>query len=166
MGARRAEDDQPSRIRAGAEIEPVSFRIFQCAFWIGSFCCNESAPLAHCGHENKPIRNDDSSVDCSHTCLAVPMKSSFLKSWRERFNLTQRDAANVLGVPYGTYRNWETRRRIPTAMAARAIAAGIAAHYSPNLPSSLIRTPYKKTLRRASTFNSVAAALGLETLSK
>ena len=36
-----------------------------------------------------------------------------LREWRKRTAATQRIAANVLGVPIGTYRDWEQGRRTP-----------------------------------------------------
>jgi DNA-binding transcriptional regulator YiaG len=36
-----------------------------------------------------------------------------LRQWRERVGLSQPNAAAFLGVPLGTFRQWEQRRRVP-----------------------------------------------------
>lgn len=48
-----------------------------------------------------------------------------LKDWRARKNLSQVEAARILSVPVGTYRNWEQDRHIPTDVVKLAVLGKI-----------------------------------------
>lgn len=45
------------------------------------------------------------------------MTAKELIAWRESLGLSQIKAANLLGVPVGTYRGWEAERRAPSSAA-------------------------------------------------
>lgn len=58
------------------------------------------------------------------------MTPETLKSWRARLGFTQASAAEALGVPVGTYRDWEQGRWAETlprylALACAALARKI-----------------------------------------
>lgn len=58
------------------------------------------------------------------------MTPSALKRWRSRLGLTQAGAAEALGVPLGTYRDWEQGANDPTwprllALACAAVSADL-----------------------------------------
>lgn len=46
---------------------------------------------------------------------------SRMKSWRRRTGLTQAEAALRLGLPLGTWRNWEQGRTRPSRMAEQGL---------------------------------------------
>lgn len=54
--------------------------------------------------------------------MAIPppkVTPTSLREWRENAHLTQEEAAALLGVTVGTYRNWEQGRAAPTGATQR-----------------------------------------------
>ncbi len=43
---------------------------------------------------------------------ARPSHASKLRLWRDRLEVTQSDAATLLGIPFRTYTQWESRRSL------------------------------------------------------
>ena len=55
-----------------------------------------------------------------------PNTPKLLKAWRKKKGCTQIEAAALLGVPVGTYRDWEQGRFEPPAVGLRSLAELIA----------------------------------------
>lgn len=53
--------------------------------------------------------------------------SARLAAWRATAGLSQRAAAQRAGVPYESWRNWEERRRTPSAATVRYLETILAA---------------------------------------
>ena len=53
--------------------------------------------------------------------------SAKLKDWRTQHSLMQTEAADLLGVPYDTFRGWETGRNCPRASHVLTIMYAIGA---------------------------------------
>lgn len=44
-----------------------------------------------------------------------------LRAWRDKHNLYAKNAADILMVPFDTYRGWESGKHLPSALAREEI---------------------------------------------
>jgi DNA-binding transcriptional regulator YiaG len=81
--------------------------------------------------------------------------SAELKLWRSRNHLTQREAAEILGVPYKTFVDWEQERRGPKELAYQTIRQRMDSYPGGRLAGALERVTDQNasapTRQRAST---------------
>jgi predicted nucleotidyltransferase len=75
-----------------------------------------------------------------------------LKTLREQKNLTQKEAAVLLGIPLKTYQNYELGRSKLTSLSGRMVVASLTAYepYAPGkgiLPVSYIKEQVSKVLK-------------------
>lgn len=59
--------------------------------------------------------------------LASPF-SEMLREWRKKNNWYAKEAANILGVPFETYRGWEKGKHLPSMLARGAVRACMKAY--------------------------------------
>lgn len=73
------------------------------------------------------------------------MTADEIKAWRAALKLTQTEAAEALGVPVATYRQWEQGRRDPSSLLPRACeAVALAKKPAQRKP----RVPYGSLLKK------------------